>query len=444
MKPLAKVYSIGISLIGATVGILCAIEYVRQIASSDNLGKSLGQLFVLFVLAYLCRCLPIYIRSDYAIDMAFISNFAILLCQGPIAAAAITLMTSPFVVAPAPGPDKKIVHIFNTPFIKTAFNTANFTLSVYLGGLAFISAGGVVGDLSFPGLLLPSLAMIFTVMVVNSTLLIYLFKINEGVPFFRSFLKNFVDFLPSVIAAAPIGFFIAKFLLMDNGIYLVIMFFLPLLLARFSFSMYVNVKQNYYVMVKTLTNTLEAKDEYTRGHSERVEIYSRIIAEEMHLPSSRIEELSVAALLHDIGKIGIDENILKKPARLSVEERRIIQTHPEISIQILKDVKLTPLELNIILHHHERYDGLGYPESLGGDELPMEVYAIGVADTYDALTSDRPYSRGRSPEVARDIIVEESGHQFHPDAVAAFLRAYDKGKLTIDSRKSYLQSVSVC
>jgi putative nucleotidyltransferase with HDIG domain len=438
LKPAATVYAIGISAIGAVVGILCSIEYVRMIIASDNLGAELAQLFVLFVLAYLCRCLPIYIRPDFAIDMAFISNFAILLCKGPIVAAAITLITTPFVVSQIPGPDKKLSHIFNTPFIKTAFNSANLTLSVYFGGTVFLQTGGVVGSLSLPGVIAPSVMLIITIITVNSTLLILLFKLNEGIPFFASFAKNFVDFLPSVIAAAPIGYFIAKFMLMSDGVYLVILFFLPLLLARFSFSMYINVKQNYYTMMKTLTNTLEAKDEYTRGHSERVEVYSKIIATEMHLPAPRIEELSVAALLHDVGKIGIDENILKKPDRLNSEERRIIQSHPEISVHILRDVKLSPLTLNIILHHHERYDGFGYPDGLGGDELPMEVYAICVADTYDAITSDRPYSHGRSPEAARDIIIEESGHQFHPEAVEAFIRAFKKGKLDIGRKRNSL------
>lgn len=443
MKPFAKAYAIVVSLLGLFVGVLCVIEYIQMISASSNLGQELGQLFVLFLLAFLCRCLPIYMNPTLAIDMAFISNFAILLCKGPVVAAAITLVTTPFVFVPKPGKEKGYYTVFNTPLIKTAFNNANLTLSVYLGGLAFAQFGGIVGDLSFPGLTLPAIAMIFTVMVVNSALLLFLFKLNAGLPFFRSFSKNLLSFLPSVIAAAPIGYFIAKFALMEGGSYLVIMFVLPLLLARFSFSLYVNVKQNYFTMVKTLTNTLEAKDDYTSGHSERVEIYSKIIASEMHISPSRIEELSVAALLHDIGKIGIDENILNKPSSLSPEEKHIIQTHPEISILILKDVKLTPLELKIIRHHHERYDGLGYPDGLGKDALPLEVYAIGVADTYDAITSDRPYSQGRSPEVAKEIIREESGRQFHPDAVAAFLRAYEKGKLNTDTGKSYLQTLSV-
>lgn len=442
MRPVAKFYAILISVIGFIIGILCTIEYIEHIVAAEDLRREVSHLLVLFILAYLCRCLPIYIRPDFAIDMSFISNFAILLCKGPVAASAIILITTPLVVKVSPGPVKKYVHIFNTSFIKTAFNNANFTLSVFLGGMAYIWTGGIVGDLNFPGVILPSIALICTTIIINGSILILLFKLNDGISFFPSFIKVIVGFMPNVIAAAPIGYFIAKFILMRNGVYLAVFFFLPLLLARFAFSMYVNVKQNYYVMLKTLTNTLEAKDEYTRGHSERVEVYSKIIAAEMHLPVSRIEQLSVAALLHDVGKIGIDENILKKPEQLNDEERRIIQTHPEISIQILKDVKLTQLALDIILHHHERFDGLGYPDGLGGDELPMEVYAIGVADTYDAITSDRPYSQGRSPETARDIILDQSGYQFHPDAVAAFKRAFEKGKMDISIKKAFVHSLS--
>ena len=431
MKPVAKGYAITISVIGLVVGVLCTYKYFTTIASSANIGKEIAQFVVLFSLAYLCRCLPIYIREDFAIDMSFISNFAILLCKGPLYAAAITLICSAFVISRSTNPEQKFSHIFNTPIIKTAFNTANFTLSVYLGGIVFVASGGIVGDLSFPGVLLPSLFMIMTIMVVNSLLLILLFRLNQKMSFFRSFFRNLLDFMPSVIAAAPIGYFIATVFLMEHGVYLVILFVFPLLLARFSFSMYIDVKQNYLVMMKTLTNTIEAKDDYTRGHSERVERYSRIIAQELHFNRSRIEELTVAALLHDVGKIGIDENILKKPYKLDAGERQIIQCHPQISINILKDVKLSPVVFDVILHHHERYDGTGYPDGLGGGDLSLDVYILGVADTYDAITSDRPYSVGRSAETAKNIILEERGAQFHPVVVDAFLNAYNKGLLLV-------------
>ena len=436
MKTSAKVYAIAVSVIGCLVGAFCVYKYYLQVVAMANPGHELGQFAILFLLALLCRCLPIYIRPDYAIDMAFISNFAILLCKGPIVAAAITLLCSPFVIMPAPDRNQKLSHIFNTDPLKTAFNTANFTLSVFIGGTVFILSGGVVGDLTFPGVILPAVAMIFSIIIVNSVILIMLFKLNIKIPFFISLIKNLADFLPSVVAAAPIGYFIATFMLMNDGEYLVILFILPLLLARFAFAMYIDVKQNYYVMIKTLTNTIEAKDEYTRGHSERVEVYAKIVAQEMHFSVSRIDDLCVAALLHDVGKIGIDENILKKPSQLDQEERRIIQTHPEISVNILKEVKLAPIVFEIIRHHHERFDGCGYPDGLGGSDLPLDVYVLGVADTYDAITSDRPYSKGRSAETAKRIIVEEKGLQFHPEVVNAFVRAFDKGRLKLVDREA--------
>jgi len=278
--------------------------------------------------------------------------------------------------------------------------------------------------------------MLLVTMIINSVLLIILFKINSGIPFFSSFAKNLIDFLPSMIAAAPIGYFIARFLTMENGEYLVLFFVLPLLLARFAFSLYIESKRNYYVMLKTLTLAIEAKDEYTCGHSQRVEEYASRIAEEMHLSHSRIENLRVAALLHDVGKIGIDESILNKPAKLTADERRQIEKHPQISIDILKEVNLPQVVFQVILHHHERFDGRGYPSGMGGRSRPIEVYILGVADTYDAITSTRPYSYASSPERAREIILSESGKQFHPQVVEAFVLAFDKKEMTLVDRKT--------
>ncbi|MFB0921623.1 MAG: HD-GYP domain-containing protein [Oscillospiraceae bacterium] len=366
--------------------------------------------------------------------MAFISNVAILLCKGPIVAAAITFVSSPFVVVSVPNEEKRYYHILNMPFIKSAFNYGNLTISVFLGGKAYLWAGGIIGNLSLPGVLLPMVAMVLTIMLVNSSLLMLLFKLNSGIKFFPSLLKNIFDFYPSVLAAAPIGFFISKFMILTDGAYLVLLFLLPLFLARYSFSLYVEVKHNYYIMIKTLTYTLEAKDEYTRGHSERVELYAKTLAREMRLSHSRVENITVAALLHDVGKIGIDESILRKPDVLSPEERAIIQKHPEISVNILKEVKLKPIVLELILHHHERYDGKGYPDGIVGDNLPLEASILSVADTYDAMTSSRPYSPGATAEQTKQVIISEKGKQFHPKVVDAFVRAYDKGEMALVER----------
>ena len=443
MKPLAKIYAIVLSIIGAVLGVYCTYIYIVQLTTVDNLSKELVQLFVLIMLAYFCRCFPIYIRPDFAIDMAFISNIAILLFKGPIVAVAITFVSTPFIVERLPSAVKKYSHILNTPFIKTAFNYADFTLSVFLGGMVFIWVGGTVGNLSFPTVLLPFGAMILTIMLVNSTLLLVLFKLNTGRKFFPSLLANMIEFMPSVLAAAPIGFFICKFLLLNDGEYLALLFMLPLFFARFTFALYVDVKHNYFVMLKTLTYSIEAKDDYTRGHSERVEAYAKILAREMRYSHALIEDISVAALLHDVGKIGIDESILTKPARLTPEEKEIMHKHPQISVHILKEVKLAPIVFDMILHHHERYDGTGYPFGILGEDLPIEVFILSVADTYDAMTSTRPYSPGLSAEMAKQIIIEEKGKQFHPKVVDAFVKAYDKGKMTLIERNYEGRELSI-
>ena len=443
MKPLARLYAVLISTIGIVLGIYAFHICIYDIQIATDQKVQLLNYIILFALAYMCRCLPIYITSDLAIDMAFISNIAIILFIGCYAATAITLVGSLFVIVREPGPKKHVSHIFNTPFIKTAFNAGNLCVSVYAGARVFAMAGGQPGNLAMPGIILPMAAMILTIMSVNSVLLILLFKLNEGIPFFTTFAKSLVSFMPSVIAAAPIGYFIAKFMGMGNGEYLVVFFVLPLLLARYAFSLYVESKRNYYVMLKTLTLAIEAKDEYTCGHSQRVEEYAVRIAKEMRLSRSRIDNLQVAALLHDVGKIGIDESILNKPAKLTPEERKTIQRHPQISVDILKEVALPPIVFQIILHHHERYDGRGYPSGIGRDALPIEVYILGVADTYDAITSTRPYSYSSSPERARDIIEEESGGQFHPLVVEAFLRAFNKNKMQLAECKTEHMMLSV-
>lgn len=430
MSRSSKIYAYSISAIGLSLGLYCIFSYLTSIFTCSNPTKELAQFGLLLFLYIICRCFPIYIRDDYAIDMSFICNLATVLCKGPVAAAAMVLISAPFVIKESNVEDKKFVHIFNTPPIKTAFNASNFILSIFLSGLLYEKLGGKAGLLTLPYILGPGIVLIFSIIFINSSILLVLFSLDKKIPFFPSLIKNLIDFLPNIAAAAPIGYFIAQFLLMDGGEYLVILFMLPLLLARYSFVLYLDVKQNYYNMVKTLTAALEAKDEYTEGHSHRVEQYAEKIARKMHRSSFDIENIKVASLLHDIGKIGIDDKILNKPDLLTPEERAIIMTHPQISTNILKNVKLNKAVRTAILHHHERYDGGGYPDHTKGDEIPLEVYIIALADAYDAMTSNRPYCSSVPMDQVVTIVKEESGKQFHPKVVSAFLEVlHDMGKV---------------
>lgn len=439
MSQSSKIYACFISTIGLILGSYCTYSYVLSVmgtSGTKGIKEELLSTAVLFLLYIVCRCFPIYIRSDYAVDMSFICSLAMLLYRGPAAAAAMAFVSTPFVAVQTSMDPKKWHHIFNVPFIKTAFNAGNYTISIYLAGSVYQALGGSIGKIQLPRMLLPMIVAAFMFFLSNGVILLLLFSIMNKVPFFPQLIKILIDFLPNLAAATPLGFFIAWCMTLDGGAYLVVLFMLPLMLARYSFVLYLDVKNNYYNMVKTLSAALEAKDCYTEGHSHRVEIYSEKIARKMRLSNRSIEDIRVAALLHDIGKIGIDDSILNKPGYLTPEERSVIILHPQIGDNILKNVKLSHLTREIILHHHERYDGMGYPGHTQGDEIPLEAYIVSAADAYDAMTSDRPYCNSRPVEQAMQILNEESGRQFHPKVVEAFLQVLQEEKITAEERKA--------
>lgn len=178
--------------------------------------------------------------------------------------------------------------------------------------------------------------------------------------------------------------------------------------------------------LRAIIASLEEKDSYTHGHSIRVAEYSVMIAEELGFSEKQIREVEISALFHDIGKIGIPDSILMKPARLTPAEFEIMKSHPVRSAQIME--KITALHNLIpgIRHHHERFDGLGYPDGLKDTEIPLYARIILIADTFDAMTSTRPYRLALDKEVAITELRNCSGTQFDTPLVDAFIRAMRK------------------
>jgi len=172
----------------------------------------------------------------------------------------------------------------------------------------------------------------------------------------------------------------------------------------------------------SLVKALEAKDGYTRGHSERVAFYATKLAKFIGVPEKEIEILRKGALLHDIGKIGVKENVLLKPGKLTDEEMHHIQIHPTVGFEICKPLQTLQPCLCIIRHHHERHDGEGYPDHLKGKEISHLAMITSVADTYDAMTTDRPYRKKMTKETALDIFKKElTSGQWNPEVVKAFM-----------------------
>lgn len=185
--------------------------------------------------------------------------------------------------------------------------------------------------------------------------------------------------------------------------------------------LYQNIRDNYTKTIRAFAIAVEAKDLYTHGHSENVMKYTVVLGHHLGLSDMDLENVKYAGLLHDIGKIGISEQILNKPGRLTNQEFDEIKKHSEMGARILSDVPFMKTLVPLVLHHHEFFNGRGYPGGLAGDNIPFGARILTVADAYEAMTSDRPYRSSMSRETALDILIKEKGKQFDPVIVDAFI-----------------------
>lgn len=184
----------------------------------------------------------------------------------------------------------------------------------------------------------------------------------------------------------------------------------------------------YLQFIETMARALDARDPYTAGHSVRVGAYSYAIAREMGIPAFRAEEIRIAAQLHDIGKIGVPDAILQKPAALTPEEYGLVKLHPQIGRKILEKVGKFENLLAVVELHHENHDGSGYPYGLSQERIPLEARIVHVADCFDAMTTTRSYRAGLSQRAAIEELRVNAGFQFDPDVVDAFLKVIASGR----------------
>ncbi|MFQ5330199.1 MAG: HD domain-containing phosphohydrolase [Thermodesulfobacteriota bacterium] len=193
--------------------------------------------------------------------------------------------------------------------------------------------------------------------------------------------------------------------------------------------LYEELRQTFFTTAGALAEAIEKRDPYTGGHTKRVLKYSTAIAEQLDLQPREMETLKLSAVLHDIGKIGVEDKILRKSDKLDADEMAAMNRHPKLGAEIVDHIKQLKDVIPAMLYHHERVDGKGYPDGLTGDAIPLTARIIAVADTYDAMTTTRPYRKGLKPEVAIDEITREVGKQFDGDVVSAFVSAFESGSL---------------
>jgi putative two-component system response regulator len=190
------------------------------------------------------------------------------------------------------------------------------------------------------------------------------------------------------------------------------------------------LQESYEASLIMLANAIEVRDPYTRGHVERVMNYAQSIAEYLGWSSTEINNLRFGSILHDIGKINISEDILRKEGTLSDEEWVEMRKHPEMGAELVKGIHYLDPALPVILYHHERWNGSGYPFGLKAEKIPIAARIVAIADSFDAMTTERPYRQELTPEQAFDEVISGSGIQYDPLIVDAFQHAWETDKIT--------------
>jgi putative nucleotidyltransferase with HDIG domain len=318
-------------------------------------------------------------------------------------------------------------HILNTPWYGTLFNYCVLILPALYAGWIYDLLGGTFNESNITRGLIQTIAFSTTYFFINTFMISLLFSIQMNKKIVYSLISNVRLGILNMIVMTPFGLIIA-YVCTKFSYYWVMLLMVPIMLSRYTFSLYITAKNQYIQTVDVLMRAMEARDKYTEGHSQRVSDLSVKIAKELKYNDWKIEDLKIAALLHDVGKIGVDDRILNKPGKLNSDEYNIIKSHPDLGYSILKDVKNLEGIIPIVRNHHERYDGKGYPDGKKGEELNMDVFIVQLADSIDAMATDRPYRKAMSKEQILEEVKTNCGTQFHPRVVEAYLSIIMKEK----------------
>jgi putative nucleotidyltransferase with HDIG domain len=362
-----------------------------------------------------------------AVSTSFAIQLATFLLFKPFPAMIIIILGFSFRVVKS---NDKFISILSTPMYKTVFNYCVLTISMLGASLIYIYLGGTFDANNLWSNL--HLIIVFSIIyfTINTFISSFLFSIltNKNVVYHFVNIGK-ISFLSNIVMI-PFGVMVASIFAeyKYSGVMLIIF---PIVLVRYTFYLYIESKTQYIQTVDTLMHAMEARDKYTEGHSQRVAEIATLIAKEFKYSDMKIERLHMASLLHDVGKIGIDDKILNKPGNLTQEEYEKIKGHPEIGYNILKDIKNLEDIMPIIRSHHERYDGMGYPDRKQPEELELNIFIVQLADTIDAMTTDRPYRKALTHEEVIAEITKFSGTQFHPKVVQAYLNMLKKQKKAV-------------
>ncbi len=310
---------------------------------------------------------------------------------------------------------------------RVVHNLAIYTLGFYATAGVFEAAGGRIGALAFPAHAGALLAAGITYFLVNSACVSTVIGLTSGPSPWRVWQRNFQEGILHHLSFVALGALVVV-VWYAAGPWGSALFVLPFFVSRYSFRMYLELRSDLKEFVRALTEVLEDVDPYTRPHAVRVSQYAVRLARGLRRPESEVDEIEYAALVHDLGKIGPQHQyILQKPGSLSHEEQRTLRAHPAAGAEIVAKVRALRRASEIVLSHHERPDGQGYPFGLRSADVPIGARILNVADAFDAMTSDRPYRRALPMEAALGELERGAGTQFDAQVVRCLLDMHRLG-----------------
>ncbi|GAA1586098.1 HD-GYP domain-containing protein [Kribbella hippodromi] len=311
-----------------------------------------------------------------------------------------------------------------SPLVKRIFNPSYRVLAAGGGGLAYAAVGGPVGSdvlQHIPETVLAAIAGTVGHQLTNA-LLVSLILWLEGQVRVIDFLRSVVlpTFFP-MLGYSGLGVLLAVTWLGGLNIVACFLVVVPLMVARWAMSQYQAERAAQAAAMRAFIQVIETKDLYTRGHSERVSVGVGMLGKYLRLPEDRQQALEHAGLLHDVGKVGVPTSIIRKPGKLDDSEMDAIRLHPARGVELIGNIPFLEEVKSAVLHHHEKYDGTGYPAGLSGDNIPYFARIIGIVDAFDCLTSTRSYRPARSIDETLAILVQDKTTHFDPELVDAFV-----------------------
>jgi len=372
------------------------------------------------------------------VDLAFWTATALATSAAPvrlprgvfIAVATCPILAASFLGGPAAGAWVALVGTFELrelngriPWYGTVYNHAATVVPAAVGGTVYLALAGAGPFEATPLTLLAAVASGLSFFAINSVLVSAAIALREEGSSLRSILmSDWAIVASSFVALSPLAWLMAL-VSVAVGEWAALLFGLPLATTRGAYHRVVEIRDMFTQTIRSLASAVDAKDTFTAGHSRRVQEISIEIGRQMRCSEAEVEALEWGGLLHDIGKIGVPDAVLLKPERLTRDERIIMNMHPVKGEEIIKPVKRLAPELPIIRHHHEWYNGSGYPDHLVGEAIPKLARILHVADAFEAMTAARPYRM--TPLTAEQAMAElrkYAGVQFDPVMVDAFAR----------------------